>query len=1353
MSSSQRSDNIKWQELQQFQRGNIDTSLVADNSPPSGDLSPHDRRTNSDTSSDGYFANLWGSLKIVSQYLLSDIQKRQRSYRVGVFTVFIVVTFIILIQNALESSPYIFLRIAENEASEADFIMFPLSAANDTSLADGNEPGNVLDRIRLLNYPEVHEQTKHLSDIEGSSPRWYFFGTLTNADDLDKSTSAYIVAGDSKMENEIGLGRKLDKRILGPREAYVSSSALRVLDINANEGNHVNLTLDLFKTISTTQIIDGAPDDLDVAFVEEILQDLFGINTDEPVRISTSDLGLQNFTVNIGDNEVTIPVELLTDNLQQIVDNVNDQLDDNDADDNSTQNAVNDLADQIADTIGDFNEAFNDFLEDNNIADDVDNVVDAVQDQANGDGGDSGDGGRRRRLWGYPKECKLQNRRLDTEDNEDPDTDEKPKNEEGDDKPEEEEEKKEEEEEENNVTEIEIPLDTLVELALPFIREALKLSYKYNVVDAVESPQGKWPNALGNVIFIDSRYIPEMLATNLEGAFEALSLVNPFFLAFQSQVRDFFETIREADIEEYALTINFMIKNRAEIYSNVDNAKAGVGSAINSVYGELGPDHKSTIQMPLYTALSNLEFIKYLLDTVFVSVVFFLGFLSILLIYSLMIAEVDEKTYEYGMLRALGLKQNSLISMLLMHALAFAIPGLCAGLLVSYLLSIPVKFGISLFTGIVPDYDTSWLPIVTGIAIGIVMPLISNIIPIQRALSKTLRDALDVFHNIINETMVTIIKLEHLGVSPPVVCVGAMLTILGVVFYYGLPYTFFTRQFGLFMMLLNSILILMVLGLVFLGSMIQPLLERLFLKVLFLFARRDRHMHKIVEMNLRGHRRRNKKTALMFIVALSFLIFAGSGFRLVGSVIIGLIEQVVGSDISVLAPQKDNLIGLNEFEMRKYLDDYKDGPKGNLVKNYAFTTVRLHRLESLERKDVTLSNLGGFPEVATSIVGVERTYLESTFQDYILLDEKDDSISYPELNPSGISDVVHGLYTNAGISQYNGDPDVQEVLGGQWWSRDSILRNEDILGSDADPKEKEDDAEKNRRVLEEEFDTTPKKVICAEGLRDYMTIDTKTSISLEAKDRKYRARIRAMMSKVPGYFFSGYRQAIFFSVALVSFEDYFAIAEDNVRPKDWDELKDSVMPNSTFGLPKYRLFVKTVGGIDVEDKENLINGLRTYFRDDQTQLLNTSNFRESIQLATDLMEIFFTLVGSVALILAFFLLWVSFIGNVRENAWEYGILRSVGLTGLQVSRLYIYEALAITITATISGTIIGLTIGSTMILQFNVFLELPFKMQFPVTLFSVMVVSAIAIAILGSWIPTEEIRKRKIAHVLKGIEN
>lgn len=42
-------------------------------------------------------------------------------------------------------------------------------------------------------------------------------------------------------------------------------------------------------------------------------------------------------------------------------------------------------------------------------------------------------------------------------------------------------------------------------------------------------------------------------------------------------------------------------------------------------------------------------------------------------------------------------------------------------------------------------------------------------------------------------------------------------------------------------------------------------------------------------------------------------------------------------------------------------------------------------------------------------------------------------------------------------------------------------------------------------------------------------------------------------------------------------------------------------------------------------------------------------------------NLFYIVVALISITLSFFLLLVSFISNVRENSWEFGVLRAVGL--------------------------------------------------------------------------------------------
>ena len=65
----------------------------------------------------------------------------------------------------------------------------------------------------------------------------------------------------------------------------------------------------------------------------------------------------------------------------------------------------------------------------------------------------------------------------------------------------------------------------------------------------------------------------------------------------------------------------------------------------------------------------------------------------------------------------------------------------------------------------------------------------------------------------------------------------------------------------------------------------------------------------------------------------------------------------------------------------------------------------------------------------------------------------------------------------------------------------------------------------------------------------------------------------------------------------------------------------------------------------------------------------------------------------IGLIFCFFMLWLSFTANIRENAWEYGVLRALGLTASTVLRLYIYEALVIVLACLILGCELDRTVA------------------------------------------------------------
>ena len=65
-----------------------------------------------------------------------------------------------------------------------------------------------------------------------------------------------------------------------------------------------------------------------------------------------------------------------------------------------------------------------------------------------------------------------------------------------------------------------------------------------------------------------------------------------------------------------------------------------------------------------------------------------------MLLYSLMLADVDGKTYEYGMLRALGFRKNMLIGMIFEQSFSFSIPGIFLGVIIAWIFNVFLRQAI-----------------------------------------------------------------------------------------------------------------------------------------------------------------------------------------------------------------------------------------------------------------------------------------------------------------------------------------------------------------------------------------------------------------------------------------------------------------------------------------------------------------------------------------------------------------------------------------------------------------------------------------------------------------------------------
>ena len=133
--------------------------------------------------------------------------------------------------------------------------------------------------------------------------------------------------------------------------------------------------------------------------------------------------------------------------------------------------------------------------------------------------------------------------------------------------------------------------------------------------------------------------------------------------------------------------------------------------------------------------LYEMELLSYailLLGTIFDVVIILLVIVSVLLIYSLLMINIEEKTFESGIMRLVGLTKAGYISSIFLQATLFVLPSIvCA-----FAASVPALYYLYKYM-LNTQISASLLPIPTleamiiGLFLGICIPAVSSIIPIR----------------------------------------------------------------------------------------------------------------------------------------------------------------------------------------------------------------------------------------------------------------------------------------------------------------------------------------------------------------------------------------------------------------------------------------------------------------------------------------------------------------------------------------------------------------------------------------------------------------------------------------------
>ena len=1239
-------------------------------------------------------SSLWSAQLMAMTYLSAETRRNSRGFLVGLFTVFLVVSVIALIQNETLKSPVIFFKVAENSVGETDVVLTP-------GLGNNGQVAVTVAGLPLLNQSLLNARLPAgLDDVSGTSGRWIFFTRILSPQhqyEPERTASAIMLGIDSLREAEMGLGRTWRHPPLQPNHSYVSRSIVRQVGytVEGAPGQSVLLRVDAFDFAKQLGLIpsEGYADPTvdDVIALLAVLDPTLGAAYWQQTR--TLYLNLSN-----------VPAFNTTD-YRQIVHSVlysNETI------------RITGLPFNF--TIPQAIRAFDSLTGNNLTLPVVEALLDSVSE---------------------PLQALVVS--LLTRGN------------------------------------ASVSNRELLTLALPYIVNISRYDANFTIAAVLDEPDGKWPTALGAIVMLENEQLVSLVQGSIYHLLDAQITdldLSPFFvngsgnvtglppsihLPFPINVREALtlsgavnasaanatvaaieSSVRALDGDRQSILSVVNFRHRVSAYlKELEGMNADLIAFTNAVALSVGLDYPAAFSTPIAQTLTLTQYIRYFLDNIFYSVVVLIVFLGVLLIFSLLLHDVDAKTYEYGMLRALGMRHRTLVQVLVSKSFLFSVPGIALGLLIAYVVNVPLEDVISGYASIPSSYSFYTSPLLLSIAVGLVMPLVANIVPISRALSRTLRDSLDVYHHVISDVTVRIIKLADLGLDLWQTALAVLMVAVGFVTFYVVPYASIFGKIPLFLGILNGILLGMLLGLCIIAQAVQPSVERAVLRLMLSVWHRK--LHGIVKKNLSGHRGRNAKTAQMFTICLAFIVFAGVMFSLQASSLVDNVRLLLAADINVQALPNDLNNALREEEMTQYLERQRQlqraGSGDSIVLDYTFLPFPINSLVGV--RSVQFSALPQYQSVRNFVYGVSPNFLQVVYDEYYITSElQQPAADYPR-TPSGQPDVIAMMYAQAGearlpeesdgirvpvsVSSAYRDEQQQQQLNRAYnasWS-------EELLSSDY------------RQYLD---------VVIGEALRGWQSVNTQTALSLYTRtvlngyevSNSYLCKARAMVQKVPGFFFSSYRVSAPISAVLVRQDEY-----DRV-------MRDAVGGYYGAASPKQRLLVKIVPGSSLAQREDVINALRTYFRSDKTVVTDTARIIDTTMVAVDLMQLFFQSVGVVTMLMCFFILWLSFTANVQENSWEFGVLRALGLNQREVVCVYVYEAVALVLTSLMLGSAIGLLIAASLTAQFNLFTEMPFHMVFPHALFWSMVGLALLISVLGSAVPAYSFLKHSISSVLRG---
>ncbi|KAL0491062.1 hypothetical protein AKO1_009747 [Acrasis kona] len=371
-------------------------------------------------------------------------------------------------------------------------------------------------------------------------------------------------------------------------------------------------------------------------------------------------------------------------------------------------------------------------------------------------------------------------------------------------------------------------------------------------------------------------------------------------------------------------------------------------------------------EFPILSYMRETRFFSMFLGLIISIIVTILTMLSIILIYSLLMISVENKQFEMGVLRMIGMTRAGMIQLILLQAFCYAVPAWIVGVLLGQVSYVGVSYILSRTLQLEElSRWVTWSAVLIATLVGMIVPVASSILPIMTALGQNLNDSLDTNRSRTKAVKYNIERASENDISAVPIVLGAALALFGFCVYYFFPLSLLTLNITFLLYMFFGLILAMLFGLIVLSLNLENLIE--FCVTFLFFFWENVAVREMVVKNLVAHRERNRKTTIMFALSLGFIIFISVSVDLQLNTVRYQTLRYSGTRLNIL--MEDMPSSMVRDRMEKYL---KSVP--HLVTDYAYLSQELRYNEEQDRPDI--SNVGQYRSGVQRVHAVTPNFLQ-----------------------------------------------------------------------------------------------------------------------------------------------------------------------------------------------------------------------------------------------------------------------------------------------------------------------------------------------------------------------------------------